>query len=200
MCNQQSLYVGRWKKDRIGLPWKVIYLQQIWLHSQPTNVTKHPPGLLPSRMNSVHSSSQVHNPQGLIRPSVMVHISQLTDPNPVFMLIAHIRDTPGRVSACINKQTSLNPMSLSHHEKCTLWAQLPTGQLQDTPPLSPSADFVPLPSPPKSKSFITNTNLPLRASRLSRRGFPKARARSSLQIVPKITRGGTKYSFPRKNS
>lgn len=73
--------------------------------SQPAILAKHPPRLLPSRVNSAPGSSQVHSPQGLTQPIVMLCLVQLTAPKPTLTRVTCIWDTPEKVSACGNQWT-----------------------------------------------------------------------------------------------
>lgn len=90
----------------------------------------------------------------------------------------------------INKQMILNPMSLSHYAKCTIWAQLPTSQPQISQTVSPAA-FAPVPFLPQAPipSSLTLTcpsgwhgNI-----NLSWKWIPQGYARLCIQCVPKTT-------------
>lgn len=64
----------------------------------------------------------------------------------------------------INKQMILNLMLLSHYDKCTIWAPLPTSQPHISRTVSPLSLCLHTLSPSDPNPFITNINMPYRIS------------------------------------
>lgn len=108
---------------------------------EPAILAKHPLWLPPSRM---------HSAQGSSCPQPIGAHPEISAPLSSWIQIQHSHTSHAfetlqgmSLSVQINKHVILDPMSLPHDDKCSIWAQLPASQPQisQTPQLLPLSPF-----------------------------------------------------------